>query len=226
MKPRHEQKYIINRGDYLEARERFCAVLQRDDFADKRGEYTVRSLYFDNYNDKALMEKIDGVSRREKFRIRFYNGNLSAIKLEKKMKENDLCYKLTCTIDKQECETVLAGRAGEIEEQGRPLMGEFKRKIINEFLRPAVVIDYTREAYVYPAGNVRVTFDKYMRTGVKSVNLFDEGLPTIPSMDPRLMVLEVKFDEFLPGIVADLLKPIGRFRGAVSKYTLCRIYGW
>jgi hypothetical protein len=43
-----------------------------------------------------------------------------------------------------------------------------------DLLKPKTIVDYTREAYVYPVGNVRITFDKSIRTGIYSKNLFDK----------------------------------------------------
>ena len=50
------------------------AVMARDAHT-QQGVYRIRSLYFDNLADKALREKLDGVNGREKFRIRYYNGD-------------------------------------------------------------------------------------------------------------------------------------------------------
>ena len=83
MKFRHELKQEITYADMLVLRQRLKTVMQKDSHATD-GRYEIRSLYFDNLNDKALREKIDGVNVREKFRIRYYNGDTSLINLEKK----------------------------------------------------------------------------------------------------------------------------------------------
>ena len=82
---RHEWKHAINLADRIAIRQRLRAVAQPDEHA-RDGRYWIRSLYFDNLADKALREKIDGVNRREKFRIRYYNGDVSLLHLEKKSK--------------------------------------------------------------------------------------------------------------------------------------------
>lgn len=69
---RHEWKHILTYSDMLVLRSRLSAVMQPDPHA-VDGKYMIRSLYFDNAEDKALREKIDGVNHREKFRIRYYN---------------------------------------------------------------------------------------------------------------------------------------------------------
>ena len=81
---RSEIKHMINAGDKAAICANLRAVAHLDPHAGERGYYQIRSLYFDNIADKALREKIDGVSEREKFRIRYYDGNTSVIHLEKK----------------------------------------------------------------------------------------------------------------------------------------------
>ena len=91
-------------------------------------------------------------------------------------------------------------------------------------LRPAVIVDYTREAYVFPVENVRITFDKNIRTGYRSFDIFDRELPTYPAADEYDMVLEVKFNEYLPTFVRSLIQTASHTRSAISKYVLSRKY--
>lgn len=93
IKYRHEWKHVLNTVDLLILRQRLRAVMESDPHA-VDGRYQIRSLYFDNEEDKALREKIDGVNMREKFRIRLYNCNAAVIHLEKKSKRNGLGTKL------------------------------------------------------------------------------------------------------------------------------------
>lgn len=86
---RHEVKHEINYSDMLVIRHRLSTVAYPDPYA-INGKYHIRSLYFDDLSDKALMDKLNGVSFREKFRIRYYNGDTSVILLEKKTKINQL----------------------------------------------------------------------------------------------------------------------------------------
>ncbi len=83
---RHERKHYITPADHAALCQRLAPVMERDPHAGPDGTYTVHSLYFDDWRDTALREKIDGLPRREKFRIRYYNGDLSFIRLEKKSK--------------------------------------------------------------------------------------------------------------------------------------------
>ena len=91
---RHEWKHELNYLDLLTIRQRLQAIMEPDPHA-VGGKYLIRSLYFDNPDDKALREKVDGVNMREKFRIRLYNGDASMIRLEKKSKRSGLCQKVS-----------------------------------------------------------------------------------------------------------------------------------
>ena len=108
---RHEWKHEISRADLIAIRQRLRAVAEPDPHA-VDGKYSIRSLYFDNLYDKALREKIDGVNRREKFRIRYYNGDTSFIMLEKKSKVNGLGTKFSARLTAGEAQRIVDGDIG------------------------------------------------------------------------------------------------------------------
>ena len=219
---RHELKFTVNAGDVAVLRSRLGACMARD--SHNGGVYKIRSLYFDDPWDSALNEKLDGVDEREKFRIRCYNGDDSFLRLEKKMKRNGLCKKLQAELSRAEVERILAGDAAWMaDEAERPLLQEFYCKLSGALLQPKTLVDYRREAFVEPLGNVRVTLDTDIRSGVYSRDFFDPAVPMLP-VSP-LSVLEVKYDAFLPAHVAAAVQLSGRMAGAFSKYAACRIYG-
>lgn len=222
MKPRHELKHAINYSDYLAMCARLRQVMRRDTFSGVDGEYRIRSLYFDNYRDKALTEKVIGVTRREKFRIRFYNGDDTFLRLEKKAKRRELSVKRSAPLTKEETRRLLLCGGEGVEPAGREVLSELLAKMKTEQLRPKTVVDYRREAYVLPAGNIRVTFDKEVRTGLFDTSFLEERLPLVPVTPPGVMILEVKYDEFLPEIVRDIVQVGERRCAAISKYLLCR----
>ena len=144
---RHEIKHFINLSDSIVIRSRLKHIMNPDVFALEDGKYKIRSLYFDNLQNKALMEKINGVNNREKFRIRYYNNNTSLIKLEKKSKINSLCQKNSVIITEEECKMLLSGEIEWLLKSGNPLLIELYSKMNNQLLRPKTVVDYKREAY-------------------------------------------------------------------------------
>ena len=220
---RHEWKHEINMADLYAIRARLRVVARGDPHA-KDGKYFIRSLYFDNLSDKALREKIDGVDRREKFRIRYYNNDPSLIKLEKKSKVNGLETKYSAPLTTAEAQRLAGGDFEFLRESPQPLLQEFYCKIRNQGLRPRTIVDYTREPFIYEPGNVRVTFDYDIRTGLSCTDFLNPNCVTIPAGDP-IVIMEVKWDEFLPSIIKSAVQMPGRRVTAFSKEAQCRIYG-
>lgn len=223
MEYRHEVKHEIDRADLAVLRQRLRAIARIDEHA-ANGRYQIRSLYFDDSRDTALREKIDGVSRREKFRIRYYNGDTSLIHLEKKSKLNGLGNKQTAVLTLQEAQALADGDMGWMLSHPHGLVRELYAKMRLYGLRPKTIVDYTREPFFYAPGNVRVTLDYDIRTGLGCTDFLNPCCVTVPAGDAPIL-LEVKWDSFLPDIIRDALQLPGRRAFAFSKYAQCRIYG-
>ena len=219
---RHEWKIALDPGDLFVLRQRLRAVMQPDAHA-VDGRYRIRSLYFDTPEDRALREKLDGVNRREKFRIRYYNGGTGFIQLEKKCKRGGLGWKEQTQLTERQTRDIAAGRFHAVDPGGDALLGELCRKARTERLRAKTIVDYTREPFVYGPGNVRVTLDENIRTGLSCVDFLDADCVTVPAPDARPL-MEVKWDAFLPAIIRDAVQLPGRQVGAFSKYAACRMY--
>lgn len=222
MKYRHEYKHEISRSDMLVLRTRLSAVMKRDIHAID-GKYFIRSLYFDNAQDKALKEKLNGVNNREKFRIRYYNYDTSVIHLEKKSKINGMCIKESTFLTKEMAQAIVDGDYRWMLKSNEPLIQEFYSKIMSQGLRPKTIVDYEREPFVFSAGNVRVTLDYNIRTGVNCTDFLNPDCVTVPTGDS--IILEVKWDEYLPDIIRDIVQLPSCRTGNYSKYAVCRIYG-
>ena len=220
---RHEWKHVLNYADMLVLRSRLRAVMESDPHA-VGGMYHIRSLYFDNLDDKALREKLDGVNLREKFRVRLYNRDASVIHLEKKGKNNGLGTKYSADLSAEEARKLVDGDLGWMLDSERPLVRELYCKMRYQGLRPKTIVDYTREPFIYRPGNVRVTLDYDIRTGLTCTDFLDPDAVTIPAGDAPIL-LEVKWDAFLPSIIRDAVAVPDRRVGAFSKYAQCRIYG-
>ena len=223
MQYRHEWKHEINAADMLVLRQRLRAVMDQDSHA-PGGSYRVRSLYFDTPTDRALREKLDGVDKREKFRIRLYNGDTSVIHLEKKSKRVGLGTKQSASLTAAQVRAILDGDLDWMLENPQPLVRELYAKMRTQLLRPKTVVDYAREPFVYGPGNVRVTLDYDIRTGLGCTDFLDPELVTVPAGNAPV-ILEVKWDAFLPDVVREAVALPGRRVGAFSKYAQCRIYG-
>ena len=220
---RHEWKHEINVSDMIALRQRLRAVASADAHT-INGRYQIRSLYFDDPADTALREKLDGVSRREKFRIRYYNQDTSVIHLEKKSKLAGLGNKQTTALTAAQAQAIADGDIGWMTGSGDALLLELYAKMRGGGLRPKTIVDYTREPFVYGPGNVRVTLDYDIRTGLNCTDFLNPDCVTIPAGNAPV-ILEVKWDGFPPDIIRDAVRLNGRRAGAFSKYAQCRIYG-
>ena len=219
---RHEWKHEINASDRIIIRHRLDAVARRASHA-VDGKYLIRSLYFDDLKDSALREKINGVDNREKFRIRYYNLDPGLIHLEKKSKIHGLCNKRSCSISKEEAQAIVDGSIDWMMDCDRALIRELYTKMRNSGLKPKVIVDYIREPFIFDAGNVRVTIDYDLRTGLNCVDFLNPDCVMIPTPDSPIL-LEVKWDEYLPDIIRDAVNLKGRREQSFSKYAACRMY--
>ncbi|MGI6687095.1 MAG: polyphosphate polymerase domain-containing protein [Christensenellales bacterium] len=222
---RHELKYYISQSQYQILARLLRTFLTPDEHADENAEYHIRSLYFDDVFDSALQEKIAGVKDRNKYRIRIYNLSDKFIRMECKSKLDNYIAKRQAVITRDLCEQMMTGDPSGLENTSSGLLREVFREMRINLLKPAVIVDYVREAYMHPAEDVRITFDKQLRTGLFSHDLFNAQLPTVsPLDDPDQIILEVKFNRILPDYLGEILSLAAGWssRSAISKYVLCR----
>ncbi len=217
---RHEWKYVIHYGELMDLKNRMRPYFQIDKNA-KDGEYMIRSLYFDDMWNSAYAEKEAGVFFRKKYRIRIYNYSEQNIKLERKIKQGSYIYKEAASLKRQEVEWILEGNYGFLLHHESNLCREFYVECVSQVMRPRVIVDYEREPYILDAGTVRVTFDKHVRAAIGGFDIFDHTLPTLPAMPQEKLIMEVKYTEFLPKIVKDLVPPSAVEFTAASKYVMC-----
>lgn len=218
---RHEKKHYITPADHAALRQRLGQVMKMDPNAEPDGIYTVRSLYFDDWKDTALREKLDGLPRREKFRIRYYNRELGYVRLEKKSKIRDLCLKESEKISLEQCRALMEGRIDGLAGQGGPLLAELCAKMRSLQLRARISVCYRRAAYWRPEGNVRVTIDYDIGSG-SPWGFLNPDQPLLKN--PGVTLLEVKYDDYLPEYVAGLVEMNDRSCSAFSKYACARNY--
>ncbi len=219
---RHELKYYINENNYECLKNKLRPIIKLDENGDKNGNYHIRSLYFDDIYDSSLYEKNYGVFTRKKYRIRIYNFSDKTIKLECKFKFGDYISKDSVAISFGEYENIMSGNYAFLSEENG-LKQEFFRKITDGILRPKVIVDYMREAYIYCIGDVRITFDKNLSVGYNSNDIFNKDLASLSIFQEPTIILEVKFNDFLPQFIRGLLSISSHERCAVSKYLMCRV---
>lgn len=223
MRGRHEVKHYISLADYYILKQRLRAVLKTDAHAGPDGSYRIRSLYFDTPEDTALQEKLDGVRDRDKYRIRFYNHDVSFVQLERKSKRGDICIKDAVRITAEEAQELAEGNFVWLKEREERLLQDLYEAMEKTGLRAKTIVDYERDPFTYEAGNVRVTLDHHIRTGLWSKGFLKPECVTIPAAED-VIILEVKWDAFLPDIVRDVVQLDSRSATAFSKYAVCRAF--
>ena len=220
---RHELKYYISEADYYLLRNSLNCLLKHDGNAGENGDYYIRSLYFDDYKNTALMDKLSGVESRRKYRIRIYGLKDDFIRLERKNKTKDYISKDNLVLSREEYDKIIDGDIEFLLKKQEQVAKDFYYEIKTKNLKPAVIVDYVREAYVHPIKNLRVTFDKVVKSGRYATSIFDPNVPLATVLPPGTVVLEIKFQKGLPDYIIGVLNTaIASQRSAISKYTLCR----
>ncbi len=220
LKVRNELKYFISSADYHSLRNILKHAMHPDENS-QNGGYHVRSLYYDDLQDSALYEKNFGVKNRKKYRIRVYNQSDQVISLERKRKYNDKTNKESFKLNQEQYQKIADGDVDFLRTSGNDVAEQFYYEFQNQFLRPRVIVDYFREPYVMTAGNVRVTFDQNLTATTFAGNLFEDKIGR-PILSPGTVILEVKYDEFIPNIIKMYLGMVDKKPLAISKYVLCR----
>ncbi len=218
---RHELKYIIDEGTYRVLLARLSPLMYRDCHCEN-GEYHVTSLYYDDIYDSGYNDKISGVATRRKFRIRSYDLNPSRIMLEAKHKDDSYVSKLSKQLTEEQYRALLDGDCSFMKDSDseEDVFGEYYRSNLVSHLRPKLIVDYVREALVYPHGNVRITFDKKLSSCYNTIDMFAKDAFYSPVYTKEI-ILEIKYDDYLPSSIQAVLQGLNANRQSVSKYIIC-----
>lgn len=222
---RSEMKFGITYVDYQVLRMKLRHIMQLDPHAKMNGRYLIRSCYFDNVDNKVMNEKKEGFLNRDKYRVRIYNKSDDVIHLERKSKRNNQTFKSKCALTKREFERMRHYDFDWMKDDKRSLIRDLHKDIKLYQLKPMTVVDYEREAYLNAHGNVRITFDCKVQTSLRNTDMFNKKLPMVDVLEPNEVILEVKYDEYLPTVIKMLLQGIHTRHEAYSKYQLSRMYG-
>ena len=218
---RHELKYYINSVEIAALRMRLFPVMELDSHC-RKGPYAIRSLYFDDAYDSAYYDKQAGVMHRDKYRIRIYNNSDEVIFLERKRKLGDLIQKSSVRITRRLAERLIEGDPRGLHTSQNELMQDMFVQMRTKMLRPKVIVDYMREAWVHPVEDVRITLDMQLKTGLSSVDIFNPNILTVSPHDRDVEILEVKYNRAMPAHITGLLHGLNAERSAISKYVICR----
>jgi hypothetical protein len=221
---RHELKYRIDSLQHQVLQRKLSVVLKPDPHMATTKKYVVKNLYFDDFQNSAFSEKESGVPNRKKYRIRTYNHSDAVIKFERKTKLNQYILKESTRVTRIEAERIINGDCQFLASAQNSLLRDFYREGRCKLMRPVVIVEYDREAYVHPVGNVRITLDTGLRTGLGSTGFFDEFCTTMSIPNAQGTVLEVKYDKVLPQFICGLFPDSIRPRSSFGKYAICRAH--
>lgn len=218
---RHEYKFLISRQSAELLKLRLPHFMRRDPHAGPTGIYTIRSLYFDDPNYSAYREKVDGIDNRTKYRIRCYNYSADLFRLEKKEKKGDLTRKTGQTLQHRDVLSLQKRPTQRCPDTTGGLVEELRLACAGHGVRPTVLVDYDRTPFVCADGNTRITLDENLRTIPYCADIFGPNTGMIPVLEPGQVILEVKFDDFLPGYLSDCLADVPKVPMAISKFAMC-----
>lgn len=221
---RHELKYVIDPFTALIIGKRMQLICKYDEHADKNGFYRVTSLYFDDYNNTALNDNLIGKKDRQKFRIRIYDNKDDFIRLEKKVKNNQVGFKKSEQLTRLQYENILSGNYDALIAGAQPLLKTFCTMARTKKLKPKVIVDYYRQSFVYDFGTVRITMDHQVKFALGKIDLFADNPIFAPVTSERDVILEVKYTGYLPSVIRDVVQQSISSRQSISKYTLCRSF--
>lgn len=224
MKFRHEFKYLCTDAQLAILKTRLMGILPKDSHVGPDGVYHIKSLYFDDRNDRCFWENEDGVAPREKYRIRIYENSDVRISLECKRKENDKIHKTSCRLTMEQFEYLAYGKGSIPFDTLPPLAQKLQILIMTTGMMPKVIVEYERTPYVYKNGNVRITFDRNITSSSQTDQFFNADIKKRPILPAGTQLLEVKYDEYLPDHIYHALILDNMQRTNFSKYYLCRKY--
>ncbi len=216
---RNEWKYILTNQELSLLKSRVSQILDVDPHTPSNGRYLIHSLYFDDHSNTSLATTNSGLSKRFKWRIRYYGDDLSYIVLEKKEKWESRCHKKSCKITVDEYNAIVNGNILDlIDDTEKPLIKELAVDMLTKEYKPKIIIDYERIAYVEPITNVRITFDMKISASYELDKFLEGDYLNFYVMPSGINLLEVKFDDILPSHIRRIVESYGFKQTSFSKY--------
>lgn len=216
---RHEDKYICSERQLVIIENRLKALLPAD-INQTGSDYHIRSLYFDTVDDRLYHESLNGVNRRSKYRLRFYNMDTGFFRMERKDSVRNMKQKYSVSVGIDTALSLIDNMV--LQDTDDKLLGELYVLQKSEGLHPKAIVDYRRTAFTYPIGNVRITLDRDITCTFRTEEFLDKAALLYPVMPPGMHVLEVKYDSILPGYIKAVMDTGNLERVSFSKYAYAR----
>lgn len=219
---RNELKFLVDEVTLQIMESKLSSFLKYD--SNQTGKaYRIRSMYFDTYQRRAYRENDAGVEERKKYRIRVYDNPKDYIRLEIKHKLKGRNIKESCQLSTEKYDEIMNRTLKFNSADPKPLIQLYLDMQMN-LLRPSMIVEYERTAYVYDTGNIRITFDRNIAHSSYFNKFLENEIPKIPVLPPNIHVFEVKYDEILPGFIAQTIETGQLERTTFSKFYLSHLH--
>jgi len=219
---RYELKYFINHVENRSLVNRLKHALRADQHSIPHRGYSIRSLYFDSFDDECLHEKLAGIQFRKKYRLRSYDPDAETVKFEIKNKANNQIFKETASIGRESAYEIIAGNYEEMLKYNNPILNKIYIAFKTRMFKPKVMVEYERDAFIFHHFNLRITIDNNLRSNTTCFDLFSRDFHSLPVVLEGKDILEIKYNRVLPDFIRNVIQLDSLERSAISKYALSR----
>lgn len=219
---RKELKYVITQEQFWDIKSRLGVLMEQDEHSTD-GSYMVRSQYYDSITDADLKDNLDGVWEKQKIRVRVYSPNATVAKLEYKCKKGSDGIKYSMQLNREEVLRLENHQYDFLLERKEELAHRLYVKMTEEYYRPKTIIEYRRTAFLYPVSDVRITFDRNLRASSNPYGILEETPGYFPLLNADKVVMEIKYNDFLPTFLKEITTSVDASAEAYSKYSIARL---
>lgn len=219
---RKEIKYVIPLEFFFQLQKQLDEIMKRDIYGEN-GTYKVRSQYYDSLMNQDLQDNLSGVMEKRKIRLRVYSPEDERVKLEYKCKSGSDGVKYSLSISREETLQMEEGRYEFLLDRQEPLAQQLYHRLLCGGYQPKSLIEYDRTAFAYPVSDVRITFDYRVRAAASPYGILEKEPFFSPVSDADSGVLEVKYNDFLPAHIKNIIKDVDNQAEASSKYSRARL---
>lgn len=219
---RKEIKYVIPLEFFFQLQKQLDEIMKRDIYGEN-GTYKVRSQYYDSMMNQDLQDNLSGVMEKRKIRLRVYSPEDERVKLEYKCKSGSDGVKYSLSISREETLQMEEGRYEFLLDRQEPLAQQLYHRLLCGGYQPKSLIEYDRTAFAYPVSDVRITFDYLVRAAASPYGILEKEPFFSPVSDADSGVLEVKYNDFLPAHIKNIIKDVDNQAEASSKYSRARL---
>ena len=219
---RHELKYFINHVENHSLVNRLKYALRVDPHSVPHRGYSIRSLYFDSFDNECLHEKLAGTQFRKKYRLRSYGSDAETVKFEIKNKANNQIFKETASIGRKSACEIIAGNYEEMLKYNNPILNKTYIAFKTRMFKPKVMVEYERDAFIFHHFNLRITIDNNLRSNNTCFDLFSRDFHSLPVVLEGKDILEIKYNRVLPDFIRNIIQLDSLERSAISKYAMAR----